>query len=203
MVAATGSVPVRDWMSRPVATIRMTDRAHTAATLMKTRKLRHLPVVNGDGRLAGIVTDRDLRQVLFRGPLQARLGELRTSLATLPVRDVMTWSVITVRPDTDMREAARLMHERKIGALPVVESGKVVGMLTESDALAALERLLGIAVPAGVRRERSLHAPPVLGPRASPSRVRALAGAKAPGEAYDYGVPLPASSDDRDTGDGD
>jgi CBS domain-containing protein len=203
MAAGTESVHVRDWMSRPVATIGLMECAHTAATLMKTRKLRHLPVVNGDGRLAGIVTDRDLRQVMFRGPLQARLGELRTSLATLPVRDVMTWSVITVRPDTDMREAARLMHERKIGALPVVVEGKVVGMLTESDALAALERLLGITVPKGLRRERSLHAPPVLGPRASPRRVRALTAAKPPGEAYNYGVPEPTSPDDGETGDGD
>jgi CBS domain-containing protein len=203
MAAGRESVQVRDWMSRPVATIGLTERAHTAATLMKTRKLRHLPVVNGDGRLAGIVTDRDLRQVMFRGPLQARLGELRTSLATLPVRDVMTWSVITVGPGTDMREAARLMHERKIGALPVVEDGKVVGMLTESDALAALERLLGITVPKGLRRARSLHAPPLLGPRASPSRVRPLGGAKAPGDAYDYGLPVPPSPDDGETGGGD
>jgi CBS-domain-containing membrane protein len=203
MSTVAAATRVKDWMSRPVATIHADDLAHAAAMLMKARKLRHLPVVDREGRLLGIVTDRDLRQVMFRGVIQARLGVLRTTLATLPVRDIMTWSVVTVRPDTEIRDAARLMHERKIGALPVVQEGKVVGMLTESDALQALERLLALTPPTGFRRTRTLHAPPVLGPRDKPSVVRPLQKRPAGSAAYDFGFPIAASPEADDAGQGD
>ena len=115
----------------------------------------------------------------------------------------MTWSVITVRPETDLREAARFMHERKLGALPVVDDGKVVGMLTEHDALAALEQLLAAAPRPDLRRPRTIHAPPVVGPRAKPSRVRPLAARAAPTSVYDYGFPRPEAHTGPDEGDGD
>jgi acetoin utilization protein AcuB len=190
-------------MSRPVATIHAEDLAQAAATLMRARKLRHLPVVDREGRLVGIVTDRDLRQVVFHGTIQGRLGVLRTTLATLPVRDIMTWGVITVRPDSEMRDAARLMHERKIGALPVVADGKVVGMLTESDALVALHRLLDVASPPGFRRTRTLHAPPVLGPRGKATAVQPLKERPRDSGPYDYGFSVPESAESPDSGNGD
>jgi acetoin utilization protein AcuB len=66
-------------------------------------------------------------------------------LNALLVRDVMTRGVVTVRAATTLREAARLMHERKLGALPVVENDRLVGILTETDVLDAFQRLLGKA----------------------------------------------------------
>jgi acetoin utilization protein AcuB len=143
-------IRVADRMTRPVATIHADALVEGAAELMRTRRIRHLPVVDRGARLVGIVTDRDLRQVIFQPAIQERLDRLPDVLKGLPVRDVMTWSVVTVRPGTGIREAARLMHEGKIGALPVVEGKRVVGILTEADVLKTFEDVFeraGLAKP--------------------------------------------------------
>lgn len=137
---------VADFMTRGIVTIHAGTRARDAAQVMRERRIRHLPVVDRGGKLAGIVTDRDLRQTLFDPAIRERVGEAAEALNALLVRDVMTWSVITIRPDSDLRLAANLMHEQKVGALPVVRQGKVVGILTESDVLKALVRVLGEGV---------------------------------------------------------
>jgi acetoin utilization protein AcuB len=67
---------------------------------------------------------------------------LSRTLRTRTVKDVMTWGVTTVKPETEIREAARLMHSNKIGALPVMQNGKVAGMLTSSDVLKTLIQIL-------------------------------------------------------------
>jgi acetoin utilization protein AcuB len=114
--------------------------------MMRKRKIRHLPVVDREGHLVGIVTDRNLRQVVFDPAIQERLGDLAALLNTLTVRDVMTWGVITVQPAAQILEAARIMRERKVGALPVVDGERVVGMLTETDVLRAFQDVLGRGV---------------------------------------------------------
>jgi acetoin utilization protein AcuB len=134
--------PVRRWMRTPVTTIGAGTTVREAAALMRTGALHHLPVVDARGRLVGIVTDRDLRQVVFDAAVAARLPASAARLGDLPVRDVMTWGVVTVTPATDLRAAAALMRERRLGALPVVEGGRVVGMLTEHDLVGALVRVL-------------------------------------------------------------
>jgi acetoin utilization protein AcuB len=136
------SLRVKDVMVRAPVTVRATATVGQAWRLMRDRKIRHLPVLDGDGRLVGIVTDRDLRQVIFEPSIQERLGNLPRALNVLAVRDIMTWGVITVAPETDIRKAARLMHKEKIGALPVVEGGRVVGMLSETDVLKVFLRVL-------------------------------------------------------------
>jgi CBS domain-containing protein len=135
-------LPVHELMHAPVATVTPDTPACEAARLLGTRKIRHLPVVDHDGRLVGIVTDRDLRQAVFHPAVQARLGTTGEAVGDLPVRELMTRGVVTVAPWADLRQAARLMHERKIGALPVVEDGRLVGILTETDVLRALEAAL-------------------------------------------------------------
>jgi acetoin utilization protein AcuB len=142
-MARSRSIAVRDWMTLRVVSIRPDVRLGEAAALMRRRKIRHLPVVEKGGMLAGIVTARDLRQALFAPSVQDGLENLRGVLDSLMVRDVMTRGVVSVRPTTSIREAARLMHERKVGALPVVERDRLVGMLTESDVLACFQRVLG------------------------------------------------------------
>jgi acetoin utilization protein AcuB len=137
------SARVADCMTRGVATIHSDALARGAADMMRTRRIRHLPVVDRGGRLVGIVTDRDLRQVLFDPALQARAGGLAEALKAVTVRDVMTWAVLSVRPEAPLREAARIMREQKVGALPVVQTGKVVGIITEVDLLDAFARALG------------------------------------------------------------
>ena len=135
-------IRVRDCMTRSAVTIHSDALVRGAVEMMKKRKLRHLPVVDRGGRLVGIVTDRDLRQVVFDPRIQARLGDLAAALGTLTVRDVMTWGVVTVRPETEIRQAAQLMREQKVGALPVVEGDRVIGILTESDLLRVFRDVL-------------------------------------------------------------
>jgi acetoin utilization protein AcuB len=163
-------VTVKEWMTQPVTTIGADAPVRQAAELMKTRQIRHLPVVENDGRLIGIVTDRDLRQMIFDPMIHERLGDVVEALAGLTVRDIMTWAVITVRPESGIRQAARLMREQKFGALPVVEAGRVVGMLTERDLLRALETLI---------RDRV-------------KSVRPLAEAPVLPKLYEYGFPEPS-----------
>ena len=101
-----------------------------ARQLMLKERIRHLLVTEADGRLVGIVTDRDLRAAL-------PWGEEGTA-HPLRVKEVMTAKVITVTPDTRLERAARLMIERKIGSLPVVKRGALVGILTTTDLLRAM-----------------------------------------------------------------
>lgn len=127
------AIRVQELMSRPVVTIRADAGWEEAWRLMGARKIRHLPVVDAAGTLVGIVTDRDLGQ-LAADP-EARGAELDLGAAPSPVTvgRVMTWGVVTARPETEIREAARLMYEQRIGALPVVQDDRVVGILTASD----------------------------------------------------------------------
>ena len=134
---------VKDFMTRGPVSIQSDALVQGAAQLMRSRKLRHLPVVDRGGHLVGIVTDRDLRQVIFDPAVQARLGKAADALRTLRIREVMTWGVVTVRPESAIRDAAWLMREQRVGALPVVEHGRLVGILTERDVLRAFEDVLG------------------------------------------------------------
>ena len=139
------SMLVRDRMSRRVTTVRPEARLSEAAQLMRARRIRHLPVVDRAGRLVGMVTDRDLRQALFAPAVHAEAEDVLEVLEGLSVGDIMTRGVVSIRAATSIRDAARLMYERKLGALPVVERERLVGLLTETDVLGAFQELLGPA----------------------------------------------------------
>ena len=113
---------VRNRMSRPAVTIRQDADFQKALALMQEKKLRRLPVVDDDGQLVGIVVERDLL-----------VAAMRYLHSRVEVGDVMTRNVVAVGPDTDLNDVARTMLERKIGGLPVVEHGRLVGIITESD----------------------------------------------------------------------
>ena len=113
---------VRNGMSRPAVTVRQDADFQKALALMQEKKLRRLPVVDDDGQLVGIIVERDLLVAAMRY-LQSRVE----------VGDLMTRNVVTVGPDADLNDVARTMLERKIGGLPVVEHGRLVGIVTESD----------------------------------------------------------------------
>ncbi len=109
-----------------------------AVNLMRERKIRHLPVVDDGGRLVGILTDRDVRHAALVPALAEHLAWEPRRLKALRVRDVMTWSVVTTHPEATLAQAGMTMFQRRIGSLPVVENGRLVGILTETDILGAL-----------------------------------------------------------------
>jgi len=98
-------------------------------------------VVDENGHLVGIVTLGDVREASPSDATSLSIFELNYLLARLTVDKIMTRKVITVTPDTPIYEAARLMLEHKIGGLPVVENGRVVGIITESDIFKMVVRL--------------------------------------------------------------
>jgi acetoin utilization protein AcuB len=128
---------VSDLMTRPLVTVGHDATVADAWSIMRTRQVRHLPVLDADRRLIGILTDHDLRQVILERYVQEEPSELARSLARLRVNEIMTWAVITVSGDAEIRHAARIMHEHKLGALPVADGGRVVGMLTATDVIRA------------------------------------------------------------------
>ena len=118
-----------------------------AKQLMARKRFRHLLVVDGT-RLAGIVTDRDIKLNMPSPATSLSVWELNYLLARLTVGAVMTTSVITVEPTRDAGAAARLMLDHKIGALPVTDGAAIVGIVTESDfvrAFATQSALAGVA----------------------------------------------------------
>lgn len=119
-------------MSKDVITVSESASLEDAAMLMKEHDIRHLPVVR-KGRLVGLVTERDVRGALFPSLIEE-----------ITVKDLMTSKPVTVSPDTLIEDAARVIYQRKIGCLPVVdEDHEVVGIVTVADMLAALIELMG------------------------------------------------------------
>jgi CBS domain-containing protein len=141
-------VRVRQLMNEHVVTIQETETCCDAAQRMVSHRVRHLPVLNAAGRLVGIVTDRDLRHLLFDPTVFEAVGAVAVDrlLKTVPVKDVMSSPVMSAGPDDDLERAARLMLEDKIGSLPVVKDGVIVGLITETD---LLRRIVGADAACG------------------------------------------------------
>ena len=136
---------VKDLMRTPVLTISADAGLDRALTIMRTQRVRHLPVVEESGQMAGLISDRDLRlsmQELEQGPSGSPKGYYLPALTK--VRAVMVSNVITATPDMPLANAATVMSERKIGCLPVLDPGtkKVAGIVTETDMLRLLSKML-------------------------------------------------------------
>lgn len=127
---------VRDWMTPAPIMVDPMMGAGEAWALLQDRRIRHLLVTDGEA-LVGIVTDRDLRLNPRRGK-GLPVWDLGRALGRLTVGDVMTRSVITIGASRPLEAAAALLLEHRVGALPVLEGGRVVGILTETDLLRAL-----------------------------------------------------------------
>ncbi|HXV82685.1 MAG TPA: CBS domain-containing protein [Candidatus Binatia bacterium] len=128
------TVTVRDLMARDPATLGRNETLDLAESIMNLGRIRHMPVVD-DGRIVGIVSQRDL----FRSALITALGFGRKTtsalIKTITIKEIMTEHVITIPPEASVKEAARVMIDKKIGCLPVVEDQKLIGLLTETDIL--------------------------------------------------------------------
>jgi acetoin utilization protein AcuB len=128
---------VSQWMTKSVMTIKPKDSLRHARERLAKYRINQLPVVVND-KLVGIVTDRDVRDAypsslrLFYGKDIDEFGDSHT------VEEVMTYNVVAISPRTSVREAAQRLRRQRFGALPVVENGKLVGIITRSDLLDAL-----------------------------------------------------------------
>ncbi len=141
---------VKDRMSKHPITITADVRVDEALKVMRDNKVRRLPVVDKTGRLVGIVSEMDLLYASPSPTTSLSVYELHYLLARITVQDVMTKEVISVEEDTPLEEAARIMVDNKIGGLPVVRDGKLVGIITETDLFKIFLELLG-ARERGVR----------------------------------------------------
>ncbi len=123
---------VKEVLVKEVATLDVNDELSLANDIMRLGRIRHLPVVDGT-KLAGIISERDL----FRSSLAQALGyggqASRDLMKTLRIKDIMVKEVATISPETELCQAVKLMMEKKIGCLPVVEGDRLVGLITETD----------------------------------------------------------------------
>lgn len=135
---------VRECMTRDPITVTPDTTVPDALRLMREKKIRRLPVVNSQGALVGIVSDKDL---LYASPSPATtlaVWEIPELLARIKVEKVMTTRVITTTDDTPLEEAARIMADQRVGGLPVMnDEGQLIGIITETDLFKALLQLLG------------------------------------------------------------
>jgi CBS domain-containing membrane protein len=135
---------VRDLMQREVVTLKVNDSLGLADDVMQLGRIRHMPVVLS-GIVVGIVSQRDLYHAAVSSVLQLQRRAEREWLASIPLRNVMSATVITVAPDETIHAAVELMLRHRIGCLPVVEHGKLVGLVSETDCLRYLAHVLGIS----------------------------------------------------------
>ncbi|NLG85073.1 MAG: CBS domain-containing protein [Firmicutes bacterium] len=134
---------VRNWMTIKPVTVTEDVPVLEAGEIMRKNGFARLPVVR-DGRLVGIVTEMDIMRVSPSPATTLSVFEMNYLLSKLTVKDVMTKNPKTIAPEATLEEAAVLMRDYKIGALPVVEGGKLVGIITESDIFDAFIILMGL-----------------------------------------------------------
>ena len=134
---------VRKKMKKELFTIAKDEKMTTAKKILQEKGVRHLPVVDGK-KLVGLVTNMDIRKAEASPATSLEIRELHYLLDKLKVSEIMTRNVITISPDISIEEATILMHDNKIGCLPVVEEGNLVGIITEDDIMEILIDVMGM-----------------------------------------------------------
>jgi CBS-domain-containing membrane protein len=134
------TMQVREIMSTDVEVVERNDHLRMVEERMAARQLRHVPVVE-QGDIVGLVTQRDL----FKAAMSSAMGygekAQKAFLQSVRVKEIMVYPVLTVTPDTPVAEAVDILMQRGIGCLPVVERGKLVGMVTKTDLLRCLRTM--------------------------------------------------------------
>jgi len=133
---------VGERMSHPVITIIPEMPIVDALNLMKRERIRRAPVVK-DGQLVGIVSDKDLLNASPSPVTSLSVWEMNYLLSKITVKEVMTKKVISVQENTPIEEAARIMVDNKIGGLPVMREGELIGIITETDLFKIFLELMG------------------------------------------------------------
>ncbi|NCC23854.1 MAG: CBS domain-containing protein [Deltaproteobacteria bacterium] len=133
---------VRDLMSTSLFTLQKYDSIKSAKSIMKMARIRHIPIVDEKSRFVGLITHRDILSATvskLAGIDRKTQDELD---AGIPAGGIMRKDAITVPPEMNLKEAAQILYRNKYGCLPVVEDGKLVGILTEADFLTLVISLL-------------------------------------------------------------
>ena len=133
---------VGERMSRPVISVSPDTPINEALAMFRKEHIRRAPVMS-KGKLIGIISERDLLNASPSPVTTLSVWEMNYLISKVTVREVMTKKVITVDKDTPIEEAARMMADKKIGGVPVVSAGKVVGIITETDLFKAFLELMG------------------------------------------------------------
>jgi CBS domain-containing protein len=131
---------VREIMMGSPVTLKPGDTLDLANDVISLGRIRHIPVVD-DGRLVGLLSERDLIGAAATTIFGLKQKSKSALLKSFLIKDVMKKKLITVKPDTPIKDAARLMKEKKIGCLPVVNEGALVGLVTTTDILRYVENL--------------------------------------------------------------
>ena len=132
---------VRDYMVSEVETLAPDDSLETAVMLERRFRIRHIPILE-NGELVGMVTDRDLKRALPSPVSGTDQQTFERVVQTTRLGQIMTRSPMTISPAAPLRDAVQILCEQKFGAIPVVENGKLVGIITGVDVLRAFLALL-------------------------------------------------------------
>ena len=128
---------VLDWMTRAVVSVKPRDTLLRARNLVVQNEINQLPVVK-DGKVVGILTDRDIRDAYPSSLTLYRGASVDAYARSHFVEEAMTYNVISISPNSSIQDAAILLWRNRIGGLPVVDEGKLVGVFTRSDVIKAL-----------------------------------------------------------------
>lgn len=134
---------VRDCMTTKLITIDEDTPIMKAFQVMKDNIIRRLPVVKDD-KIRGIVTDRDMKEATPSKATSLDVHEIYSLLSEIKVKDIMSKDLLTIGPDESIEKAAMLMLKKKVSGLPVMESGKLVGIITQTDIFKALIDISGL-----------------------------------------------------------
>ncbi len=134
---------VSDWMTKRVYTVSPDDYLSDAISLMRERRIKHVPVVKG-GKLRGIISDRDIKEFTPSRATTLDIYELHYLLAKTHIKEIMQPRVTTIPSDTPVEEAAMMLLDLNIGCLPVLEAGKLIGIISDRDIYRALVDITGV-----------------------------------------------------------
>jgi CBS domain-containing membrane protein len=132
-IGSMGSLKVRDVMTGDVFALTANDTLDTLYDLMDAKKIRHMPIVNADHALVGLVTERDMLKGALGLTDDLPVNIQHDVLAQVKVGSIMTMEPETCDPEDELVAAAQIMLENKYGCLPVVDGDRLVGILTEAD----------------------------------------------------------------------
>jgi acetoin utilization protein AcuB len=136
---------ISEWMTKDVITVEPETSMMRASKILKDKTIRRLPVVDSDGRIVGIVTDRDIKEASPSKATSLDVHEIYYLLSEIKVKDIMTPNPVTISPGDTVEKAAVIMLERRVEGLPVVDAeNRVVGIVTESDIFKVIIAITGV-----------------------------------------------------------